>query len=814
MSDIENSIEIFLSSQLGFRFFSGYDGYVVKSRLFFLVDSKLEMITGDVNALVKFIASGEGSESLRYISASMIAETIAYDTIDLIELAALSEACQTGSMVFGVEAVDEICNPDVRLDSGYVAADNSFWRIALNLGLKQINFKCIGLGVDLSDMTLPRLVFSQCNLYFLRLDNSHVDGLEVGGSEIGNTDSEAWPSAIDKIVISGFRTEFSADVSISHSNIKGVLDFRRAKLKNDLIKLGPELSVNGGEYFCQACANTVARLDFVEAKWIDIDHLIVQGGVSLSHASATGLKIKSPYIVGRLDLSGAAIEAAIEISGDDKEPSSGGRPTPVPAFIGTGAYISDVRAGRIDIRFIKLGGTLDLNRATVVGQIALSRVALDLALTMRGVTAKHVAITSLTSSHVDAGKATLGGAFEVEDSSIEILDVSSMSALSVTLNRQLRPNEIFPIFDRKELPSACTLPPVFQSEFPTNIDSLKIARNAVVKSINSSGVTNCIGAINFASSIIEGDFIIEGKILKAIDLNGARIGGKLVLKSDETRFSNTSCVNLRNTRADAVTFRFSERDTSENVSPSAEGNARRKQESDVAAFEGPEFIDTFGAEFRYLAPPTGASGAQFDEAKMANRLGVFKARDRLCSIDGSFNLANSSTDVYYGMFDAIALGYENIGDKQNARVVKVLKNREYAADANYFVRIIYSIADHVSGFGQNPVRAIGILLALIFVGPTLALLSSFLGRLNTNTWRSEIGYAFRRTFSFEGVAQALRWTVFSVDRSVPSLGLDSDFGSQKNMGLRGILAAWFYLQRILAFIVISLMLAGAFNMFQ
>src|SRR5690606_35141754 len=53
---------------------------------------------------------------------------------------------------------------------------------------------------------------------------------------------------------------------------------------------------------------------------------------------------------------------------------------------------------------------------------------------------------------------------------------------------------------------------------------------------------------------------------------------------------------------------------------------------------------------------------------------------------------------------------------------------------------------------------------------------------------------------------------FALDRSVPSLALDSAFGSHDGLG--PYLSIWFYLQRILSFLILLLMVAGAFNVFQ
>jgi hypothetical protein len=155
---------------------------------------------------------------------------------------------------------------------------------------------------------------------------------------------------------------------------------------------------------------------------------------------------------------------------------------------------------------------------------------------------------------------------------------------------------------------------------------------------------------------------------------------------------------------------------------------------------------------------------------------------------------------------ALAAGYPSI-----AKDIAVLQNERYGAQlpaSQFLLKGIYFIGGAINQYGYDNMIAVAWLVLLWIAG---------VGVLNADLFVYTYEGIVRRLRRIQGPRRPsprfnFRGLFFSIDRTVPALGLDNAFSSTAE--IRNWQAACIYLQRILSFVVILFMIGGALNFFQ
>lgn len=362
----------------------------------------------------------------------------------------------------------------------------------------------------------------------------------------------------------------------------------------------------------------------------------------------------------------------------------------------------------------------------------------------------------------------------------------------------------------------------------------------------------CVGRAVFDDSQTRTRLEVEGEVVTTIDLTDATIGGLLTLATVNTRFGPSSCILARGLRVDTVL-----------VDPPALMQRYN-------GYRTPALIDLYGADFRVVR----TSSALNDSRARANTATAFldtliqrvpaecrQDRGRVLTAipwlpAGTFPAAGQPrTRPLYepAIYDALAEGFDNTGEVDLSRAVRIEKNRAYSASidwsgslAGFTTKVVYTLADVISGYGYDNVRAVLLLLFITAAGAVIGILGEARIRYGSQlVWwwlRRATGLPEKRPHPqlpvvdasarrpslrrrrASGVAIAapaaevehgLRHHIFfSLDRSIPSLGLDSDFSRHRELRLGTYISVYFYLQRVLSFLILILMIAGAFELFQ
>lgn len=179
------------------------------------------------------------------------------------------------------------------------------------------------------------------------------------------------------------------------------------------------------------------------------------------------------------------------------------------------------------------------------------------------------------------------------------------------------------------------------------------------------------------------------------------------------------------------------------------------------------------------------------------------------------------------LYNSIANQFVEYGMNGELKGLKIQQNIHFAENENFGVKILYFLGQHINGFGFNNGRAIGIYIALWFIGAVL-----YVGW--STGWVSKKYHAYRVKRGHDkeleeiellnsigrpdimkgkrGVYKILHGLWFSTDRSLPPLYLDSLF--ETHVKLPDYLAHWFYFQRVASFIIFLFFLASSFGLYQ
>ena len=478
-----------------------------------------------------------------------------------------------------------------------------------------------------------------------------------------------------------------------------------------------------------------------------------------------------------------------------------------------------VEASSLNLFDANILGRTSLREAQISGELAIWHGALYGSLTVTSMSVGRLSIRAIATDTVSLTGTRVAGGVEIfnllaqtvfgDRLTAGYIDVNAVSAFYGTAASFV------------EVPEPCFDSELVNARQPNIMTDDDYTRLGLYSGDAKSYPPGCIDVLDLQGARIDGNLTIEGTIETAANLNATSIGGELMLAGAATQFGERACVTARGMRADTIIYDVE-----------ATGDAR-----------GPKLVDLYGTDFRMLrgSQPFVAGRATWaDVHSYLNRF-LGNGTER-CDPYAGIQVNDTGAGGFQpAIYDALATGLERNGDLDQARKVRITKNRDYARTLVFSDDVVgnlsvlltmatYWVADNVSGYGYDNLRAVIWLVGLITVGAILG----WIGERRIASVLDPILLPLRhrlrvfamRTFGWryqspgpepgEGVVRRrpvrLAGWAFSLDRSVPSLSLDSAFSSHEGLG--PYLSSWFYLQRILCFLIIILMVAGAFNVFQ
>lgn len=590
----------------------------------------------------------------------------------------------------------------------------------------------------------------------------------------------------------------------------------------------------------------------------DIIHLRkvrVAGDLSLTNARAASIQLYDVQVSRDLVL------GAVQATGPILVGNSG-----VGTVVGQHLDITAVRSNLLQIVHAYVGGRVGLDRVEIDTRLYLYNVLAGEEISAVGGSADNFEMAGVASPQIDL----TGNLFErgVDFNSVvsDLVLADRMVANFLRLNMPSEAETLTALATSNPEEERCF--PAERAGLPTGAEYKLSDSNRVAYDIQS-GAAGCLGTLKVSGVQIAGDAAVAGKILGAVDFSTAAIGGRLDLAGPYARYGNESCVVARGMRSDSIVY-----------------DAERMG----SWARPPRIIDLFGAEFRILTASKPQPANRLDWEQVERGIApFFGSAGASCDPQSGYmvsDLGAGRRDYQPAIYDALAAGLERMGDYDQARKVRIIKNREFAANLSAadgwdqlslgLTRFVYWLADIVSGYGYDNLKAVLWLAGLTLIGlvlgsigevrlafalsPVARLVSWIGGRIRSAAERMRAGASrgwARARFSRmapaaraaertgrkirelwpewppadqtsdkpEGKASTKRSNeekapdrparpglAFSIDRSIPSLGLDTAFGG--HAGLGPILSTWFYTQRMLSFIILALMVASAFNVFQ
>ncbi|WEJ32822.1 hypothetical protein [Devosia sp. SD17-2] len=503
---------------------------------------------------------------------------------------------------------------------------------------------------------------------------------------------------------------------------------------------------------------------------LTIDSSKFVGEVYLGVTRLGALRIEDVDVVGLLNLWGAAVEGYTFIGQSGHSKFTGG--LHAFYFSSEDLQISNVETTNITLTSSSIRGTSWFENIMSSGYISLRNARLF-----------NIEVSDTAASSLWLKDAAVEGAVVLNDASFKVLHAGGMTARSFNVNSSNERPQLQPLVD-------C----------------------GITRSSDSYGQYACLDRADLSSVIIEGNASIGGFIRNQVNLSSSIIGGQLQIAGPTTNFADAGCVIAKDLQTDTLVI---------NLDSSSTGTRVR----------GPVYVDLHGAEFRVLGNPTGSEvGGHRVGGVLAKFLAPLDAR---CDENGF--VSGEASDARYQplVYDALASGYERSGELDLARSIKVEKNRAYASAlawgddwSSAFLPAVtkgfYYVADIVSGYGYENLKALVFLIILTAVGALLG----WIGEAQLTRWRDYVLRKLRlsrlvnkpsrgRSSGGETIrGRRAPGFIFSIDRAVPNLNLDQDFARHQDMDVGPILSGWFYFQRFVSFLILALMVAGALQVFQ
>lgn len=463
-----------------------------------------------------------------------------------------------------------------------------------------------------------------------------------------------------------------------------------------------------------------------------------------------------------------------------------------------------------------MGGDFVLNHGIAKGRIFIQNTVVVGNINAHGIVAKSMGITGIRANEINI---TGQLKHELEAGRIFAKRVK-MAGLSAQTIIFFGPDKIFTEKAPKDFCAAHDVR-LDLSQVPKFGVSNQQAGNWGLSWDEKHPTTSCIDNIPAYGLDVERFLHLGGYFGKSIGLEGARIHGTLYLGGDRTAFGAKSCVWLRDIDTDVIVLEIED--------PNENKTLRR----------APVHIETFGARYQAIRPSKLFNSLTNHDTIVANALNMLNGQpDMICDDPEGYRPAepseineNELTLSYQPhVFDGLAQGYEIIGNVALARAIRIEKNRAYMSSLNFhsptdlITWLVYMMADFFTGFGYENLRGIYFIFGFIILG-------TILGWISEDRLRAGLNWIFKRlglpiTFAFlsdqakdkplarRGRRAVGELALFSTDRAVLSLALDSDFGTHHGKPIGPILSVYFYFQRIICFGIVILMIAGAFDIFQ
>lgn len=637
------------------------------------------------------------------------------------------------------------------------------------------------------------------------------------------------------VVIGGLKMEAAriGMLSLVSSDVSGTINLDKAHVNRGIrvngLKAGAGsfsfLTNEGETYIARSVfgdpaqdspTNTLSPLDFYGATlqrtfWLNAS--TIYGSAGFRAGIYESVLFQDSVITGNLRLNDSRT-AALRIG-------EGGGVT-----IGRTLEMRSITAQLLIVLDSVVGTGITAPNASFGSLISLSGVDVHGPVSMPRAVARGIAITGLRATRISAAGLAVENNIEFDRVTATELILDGVSANHLGVNTVMAGSSPDP------LPRPSASNPCIAADLATLPAPSVATASALVESarlLNVKG-TRCIDTLKVVGANIAGNFDIGGTIPVLVQASSSNIGGQFMLAGAGTHFGKDACAIARNVRVDTIVYDL--------LDPSG-------QTSNPYA---PAVVDVYGADFRMISAsePHALTRPGNDEEYLAAFL-------RDASGCGRPGAATTSGEEYLpAVYDALAAGQERAGNLDLARRIKVLKNRAYAETlvpqggpveqlTVMLTRTVYWAADVVSGYGYENIKAIiwlagitllGFLFGWIGEERLARLLDPLFGRssrpqpvvvpppVQTTAPRRGPKGQFIAAPKMPAPPPApqppapTRRTpfFFVLDRSVPSLSLDDAFAKHEGLGF--YLSNWYYVQRILCFLILLLMVAGAFNVFQ
>jgi uncharacterized protein YjbI with pentapeptide repeats len=516
------------------------------------------------------------------------------------------------------------------------------------------------------------------------------------------------------------------------------------------------------------------------------------GKVHFGRSRHGELRLAGTHFDGKFDLWGATISGPAFL-GHEGDAS-------VPGVTVTGQFNAwYANFDDLQIEYAWIGDELRLHHARIDGSLHVSNSELPAGLRAGNLRSNSIQLDNLASSSVYLRASSINGELSVIQSNIGSLDI----VLS-----QMRGLSYFDAYDEAKVlrpKSECLAPPT-KSSNPPRFGISDGGRKPIV----SHRRPNCSGTIQAHSAIILNGAYLSGYLESQIDFTQAQVRGTTNLSSGLIAYGASTCILMRDADLQSVI-----------LDPPGVTADKRGERT-------PKYIDMYGAQFDLIRASEPV--LIVDREKTArSTINLFHLPDGMaCGLEGLVEKdpsASSDASVPLpprylpGVYDALATGYEAAGDVDMARIVKIEKNRAYAAgleqlspSASLFLeRAVYTISDWINGFGYRNIKAVIWLLGLVSTGYVLSWIA-----VKRDRSANELPGAMATARIHETNIRRVHVNrfMFSLDRAIPTLGLDTSFGTHADKPMPAWLSLWFYVQRVACFVIIILMIAGAFEVFQ
>lgn len=538
---------------------------------------------------------------------------------------------------------------------------------------------------------------------------------------------------------------------------------------------------------------------------------LVVGDFLMIGGDFTSLYAQNMRVHGNANLYNSSFSSGVHLGG----PKSG-------FLVDGNLSLEAIRARTVEVVRGRVGKSLNLRGASASDHMTLAFSIVADEVDSRFSESGDYGVNGLGTPKLLLSETRIAGGLSTSNLLVDELDAEHLAAGFVELNATKRGDDAGFVQD---IAAGQCFDASAAPEIPIDATSLSPEHRQSVglkPAVDDEAYPGCIGTLNLSNARIAGNTKIEGSVGVIADLTASVIEGELILAGSRTRYMGNACVAARGLRVDTVVY---------DLDP-------------VGAARGPAMADFFGSEFRIVRSSEPMPAGRTSWANVENYVSRFLGTSGERCLPGKGLLPGASlskgSDYQPFLYDALAAGLERSGDLDQARKVRILKNRHYGSTlvftddvgGNLVVALMiaaYWVADVVSGFGYENLRAILWLTALTVIGAVLGWvgeqrIAGVIDPLRHNLWRLWANALYHLRLRARPVKRlpAKRSSrpagpqgasvYFSIDRSVPSLGLDSAFGTHDRLG--PYLSTWFYFQRLMSFLILILMVAGAFNVFQ